>query len=166
PDDSIFARLTRAAALYALRNWERLPGVRYDQCGVLQLARTEKETAAQRKAVAGVPVAASGLWFAGSGWIKPRSLVRAQLAACGERLQRRFGSTVEKPKEGALVILANSAEAPKLCPVPHLRLRRVRGQLTYVSAEALEPPRVVVLRGGMVLPPIDGVCVVGASYDL
>ena len=185
PDDSIFARLTRAAALYALGNWERLSGVRYDQCGVLQLARTEKETAAQRKAVAGlpadyaqfvereeasehagVPVAASGLWFARSGWIKPRSLVRAQLAACGERLQRRFGSTVEKPKEGAIVILANSAEAPKLCPVPHLRLRRVRGQLTYVPAEALEPPRVVVLRGGMVLPPIDGVCVVGASYDL
>jgi len=64
------------------------------------------------------------------------------------------------------VILANSAEAPKLCTVPHLRLRRVRGHLTYVPAEALEPPRAVVLRGGMVLPPIDGVCVVGATYDL
>jgi tRNA 5-methylaminomethyl-2-thiouridine biosynthesis bifunctional protein len=50
--------------------------------------------------------------------------------------------------------------------VPHLRLRRVRGQLTYVPADAIEPPRTVVLRGGMVLPPIDGVCVVGASYDL
>lgn len=185
PDDSIFARLTRAATLYALRNWERLPGARYDQCGVLQLARNDKEVAAQRKAAsglpadyaqfvereeasehAGVPVAASGLWFAGSGWIKPRSLVRAQLAACGERLRRRFGSPIEKLREGVTVILANSAEAPKLCAVPHLRLRRVRGQLTYVPADALEPPRVVVLRGGMVLPPIDGVCVVGATYDL
>ena len=185
PDDSIFARLTRAASLYALRNWERLPGARYDQCGVLQLARTEKEMDAQRKAVAGlpsnyaqfvereeasahagVPVAASGLWFAESGWIKPRSLVRAQLAACGERLQRRFGAAMDKLREGATVILANSAEAPKLCPVPHLRLRRVRGQLTYVPADAMEPPRVVVLRGGMVLPAIDGVCVVGATYDL
>jgi tRNA 5-methylaminomethyl-2-thiouridine biosynthesis bifunctional protein len=27
-------------------------------------------------------------------------------------------------------------------------------------------PRVVVLRGGMVLPPVEGVCVVGASFDL
>ena len=185
PDDSIFARLTRAATLYALRNWERLPGARYDQCGVLQLARTEKEIDAQRKAAAGlppdyaqfvereeasghagVPVAAPGLWFAQSGWIKPRSLVRAQLAACGERLQRRFASSVYELPKAPVVILANSAEAPKLCPVPHLRLRRVRGQLTYVPAEALEPPRVVVLRGGMVLPPIDGVCVVGATYDL
>jgi tRNA 5-methylaminomethyl-2-thiouridine biosynthesis bifunctional protein len=184
-DDSIFARLTRAGFLYALRNWQRLVGARYDQCGVLQLARSDKEIGAQQKAVAGlpaqyaqfvtreeasahagVPVAAPGLWFAESGWIKPRTLVRAQLDACGERLHRRFGSTVERIPEGKIVVLANSADAPKLCPVPHLRLRRVRGQLTYVPAEALEPPRTVVLRGGMVLPPIDGVCVVGATYDL
>jgi len=185
PDDSIFARLTRAGFLHALRNWQRLGGVRYDQCGVLQLARNDKEIDAQQKSVlglpadyaqfvtreeasahAGVPVAAPGLWFAGGGWIKPRSLVRAQLEACGDRLQRRFGSAVEALPKAPVVILANSAEAPKLCTVPHLRLRRVRGQLTYVPAEALEPPRAVVLRGGMVLPPIDGVCVVGATYDL
>src|SRR5207244_6697159 len=118
PDDSIFARLTRAAYLYALRNWQRLGTVRYDQCGVLQLARTDKEIEAQRKSVAGlpaayaqfvereaasehagVPVAAAGVWFAESGWIKPRSLVRAQLDACGERLQRHFGSALEKIPE-------------------------------------------------------------------
>jgi len=185
PDDSILARLTRAAFLYSLRNWERLGGVRYDRCGVLQLARNDKEFDAQQKSTvglpadyaqfvtreeasahAGVPVAAPGLWFAESGWIKPRSLVRAQLDACGDLLTRHFGSTIEEIPEGKIVILANSAEAPKLCAVPHLRLRRVRGQLTYVPADAIEPPRSVVLRGGMVLPPIDGVCVVGASYDL
>lgn len=185
PDDSIFARLTRAAFLYSLRNWKRLGAVRYDRCGVLQLARNDKEIDAQQKSAvglpadyaqfvtreeasqhAGVPVAAPGLWFAESGWVKPRSLVRAQLDACGDRLRRRFASTVEKLPEAPVVILANSAEAPKLCAVPHLRLRRVRGQLTYVPADAIEPPHAVVLRGGMVLPPIDGVCVVGASYDL
>ena len=185
PDDSVFARLTRAAFLYSLRNWQRLAGVRYDQCGVLQLARSDKEMEAHKKATlglpagyaqfvtreeasehAGVPVAAPGVWFADSGWIKPRSLVRAQLDACGERLQRKFGSTIEEIPERQTIILANAAEAPRLCAVPHLRLRRVRGQLTYVPAEAIEPPRTVVLRGGMVLPPIDGVCVVGASYDL
>jgi tRNA 5-methylaminomethyl-2-thiouridine biosynthesis bifunctional protein len=55
---------------------------------------------------------------------------------------------------------------PKLHPVAHLRLRRVRGQLTYVPEGAFEPPHVVVLRRGMVLPPVDGVCVVGATYDI
>ena len=185
PDDSIFARLTRAAFLYALPYWERLPGVEYDRCGVLQLARNDKEVASQRAAVtglpadyaqlvsreeasehAGVPVAAPGLWFRQGGWIKPRTLVRAQLEACGPRLQRRFASTVETLPRAPILVLANASEAPKLCAVPHLRLRRVRGQLTYVPEDALEPPHVVVLRGGMVLPPIDGVCVAGATYDL
>jgi tRNA 5-methylaminomethyl-2-thiouridine biosynthesis bifunctional protein len=64
------------------------------------------------------------------------------------------------------VILANSSGAPKLQAVPHLRLRKVRGQVTHVPADELEAPRVVVLRGGMVLPPVDGVCVAGASYDI
>ena len=185
PDDSIFARLTRAAFLYSLPYWERLPGVGHDRCGVLQLARHDKEIASQQAAVAGlpaayaqfvsreaasehagVPVAAPGLWFPQGGWIKPRTLVRAQLEACGPRLHRHFASTVAELPRAPVVVLANAAEAPRLCAVPHLRLRRVRGQLTYVPEDALEPPHLVVLRGGMVLPPIDGVCVAGATYDL
>jgi len=98
--------------------------------------------------------------------MQPASLVRAQLDACGDRLRRRFASSLETIPDGKIVVLANSGEAPTLCPVPHLRLRRVRGQLTYVAQAAIEPPHAVILRGGMLLPPVDGICVVGASYDL
>ena len=185
PDDSIFARLTRAGFLYALQRWNALDAVRYDRCGVLQLARNDKELASQRESTAGlppeyaqyvtaeeasshagVPLGAPGVWFPEGGWIQPASLVRAQLDACGERLQRRFASTVEKIPDGRVVVLANSAEAPKLCTIPNLRLRRVRGQLTYLAESAIEAPHVVVLRGGMLLPPVDATCVVGATYDL
>jgi tRNA 5-methylaminomethyl-2-thiouridine biosynthesis bifunctional protein len=181
----VFARLTRAGFLYSLKHWERLRDVRYDRCGVLQLARNDKELGSQRESTtglpveyaqyvtaeeasshAGVPLGAAGVWFPAGGWIQPASLVRAQLDACGERLHRRFGSTVESIPDGTTVVLANSAEGPKLAPVPHLRLRRVRGQLTYVSEDAIESPHVVVLRGGMLLPAVDGICVVGATYDL
>ena len=78
-----------------------------------------------------------------------------RLAPCG-------GAGGEKPGR----ILANSGDAPNLHPVPNLRLRRVRGQLTYIPQERMEAPRAVVLRGGMVLPPVDGKCVIGASYDI
>jgi len=185
PDDSIFARLTRAGFLASISQWKKLPGIRWDQCGLLQLARDERESASQLRAVqgvpdeyaqaasreeasahAGVPLAAGGIWFPEAGWIDPRSLVGAQLEACGARLKRSFGKELKKLPDGRIVILANSFDAPKLHPVPHLRLRRVRGQLTYVPASALEPPRVVVLRGGMALPPVDGNCVVGASFDI
>jgi tRNA 5-methylaminomethyl-2-thiouridine biosynthesis bifunctional protein len=187
PDDSVFARLTRAAFLFSLSYWSRLTSIRWDPCGVLQLARDEKEQASQRKSIAalslppdyvqyvtreeaskhaGVPVSAPGLWFPQAGWINPRSLVQAQLEACGSRLRRFFGRDLAALPDAPLTVLANSAEAPKLQPVPHLRLRRVRGQLTYVAEEAIEAPHVVVLRGGMVLPAVDGTCVVGASYDV
>jgi tRNA 5-methylaminomethyl-2-thiouridine biosynthesis bifunctional protein len=113
-----------------------------------------------------VPLAASGLWFPRGGWIQPRSLVQAQLAACGERLSIKYSCELKKLPPAPVVILANSGQATKLHPVPHLRLRRVRGQLTYVPASEIEPPHAVVLRGGMVLPPVEGLCVVGASYDI
>ena len=98
------------------------------------------------------------------GWIRPRELVRAQLAACGKRLKTVFAKELKSLPVGRPVILATASD--ELQRVPHARLRRVRGQVTYLPAEAIEAPRVVVLRGGFALPPVEGVCVVGASYDL
>jgi len=92
--------------------------------------------------------------------------VQAQLAACGSHLKKSFGQEIARLPAAPVVILANSGEAPKLHAVPHLRLRRVRGQISHVPAERIDAPRVVVLRGGMVMPPVEGLCVVGASYDL
>jgi tRNA 5-methylaminomethyl-2-thiouridine biosynthesis bifunctional protein len=187
PDDSVFARLTRAAFLLSLRKFSSLDALRWDPCGALQLARNEKEAASQRAAVsalglpaeyaqlvsreeasahAGVEVAAGGLWFPQAGWIQPRSLVDALLAACGPRLQRRFSSPFEEkdfPKS-SIVILATADDA--LRKVAHARLRRVRGQITYVPEDCFEPPHAVVLRGGMVLPAVEGRCAVGASFDI
>jgi tRNA 5-methylaminomethyl-2-thiouridine biosynthesis bifunctional protein len=185
PDDSVFARLTRAAFLNCLNRWPLLENLRWDRCGVLQLARDAKDEASQRASIAalalpaeyaqyvtreeasahaGVPVEAPGLWFPEAGWIRPQSLVNAQLEACGGRLERIFNAEVKTLEKGTPVILATANDS--LSPVPHARLRRVRGQLTYIPAGAIEPPHAVVLRGGMVLPPVDGLCVVGASFDL
>jgi tRNA 5-methylaminomethyl-2-thiouridine biosynthesis bifunctional protein len=187
PDDSVFARLTRWAFLFSLSHWKNFSEIRWDPCGALQLARDAKEEASQRASIAalalpaeyaqyvtreeaaahaGVPVAAPGLWFPQAGWIRPRSLVNALLDACGPRLKKSFATAVSQLPEAPVVILANSSGAPKLYAVPHLRLRKVRGQVTHVPADDIDSPRVVVLRGGMVLPPVDGVCVVGASYDI
>jgi len=187
PDDSVFARLTRTAYLYSLTRWVRFENLRWDPCGVLQLARNEKEEASQRASVAalalppeyaqyvtreeasahaGVPVAAPGLWFPEGGWIQPRSLVQAQLEACGHRLKTFFRKNISQLPDAPAVILANSAEAPRLQDIPHLRMRRVRGQISHLAADQIDAPHVVVLRGGMILPPVGGVCVVGASFDL
>ena len=207
PDDSVLARLTRAGFLAALANWSALESagaaLRWDRCGVLQLARNDSEAAAQRAALAalglppeyaqfvtreeasahaGAGVAAGGLWFPESGWMRPASAVRAQLERCGDALTARYGREATaleridsawqvRDAQGAtiaeapVVVLANAADALRLAPSRHLRLRSVRGQLSYLPADRIEAPHAVVLRSGMVLPPIEGRCVVGASYD-
>jgi tRNA 5-methylaminomethyl-2-thiouridine biosynthesis bifunctional protein len=152
---------------------------------VLQLARDEKEARSQAASIdalappaeyaqwvtqeeaskhAGVPLAAGGLWFPEAGWIQPRSLVDALLDACGDRLERRFSHETDPlPGEG-VTLLATAGDS--LHKIPHARLRRVRGQVSYVPEDRLEAPHAVVLRGGFVLPPIEGLCVIGASYDI
>lgn len=206
PDDSLFARLTRAGFLHALARWRALEAAGHppvwDECGVLQLARDEKEGAAQRAAItalatppefaqyasreeatrhASVPVAAGGLWFPTSGWMKPASLIAAQIAAAGERLEARFGCEVARLAfqggrwsafdragtrlaEAPVAVLAN-ADATPLLPSRNIRVRRVRGQISFLPEERFVAPHVVVLRGGFVLPAIHGASIAGASYD-
>ncbi|HWA37252.1 MAG TPA: tRNA (5-methylaminomethyl-2-thiouridine)(34)-methyltransferase MnmD [Burkholderiales bacterium] len=181
PDDSVFARVTRAGYLAALRTFASLRDLRWDPCGVLQLARNGREEESQRASIAalglppdyaqlvsadeasrhaGVALPAGGVWFPGAGWVQPRSLVDALLAACGPGLIRRFSSQMSTRPEGITILATAAAE------IPHARLRRVRGQLSYLPSGAVEPPHVVVLRGGMILPPVEGICVTGASFDL
>jgi tRNA 5-methylaminomethyl-2-thiouridine biosynthesis bifunctional protein len=145
----------------------------------LPLGFAQRLDAAQASACAGVRLAAGGLWFPEGGWIRPRSLARALIARSRARtlygreaavLERAGARWIVRDREGealaeaGAVVLANAADALRLAPAPHIALRRVRGQLTYL------PPiaglRAVLLRGGMVLPPIDGISVTGASFDL
>jgi len=188
PDDSLFARLTRAGFLFLLHHWENLVGLRWNRCGVLQMARDAAELASQERALAtlGYPPryasfdrARGGIWFPEGGWVKPRSLAEGLLSHSG--IETRFGLEVfeleysgntwnAKDRHGQLlasaptVVLANAADALRLSPQPELRVRNVRGQLSLLPAiGGLEH---VLLRGGMALPGIDGVSMVGASYDI
>jgi tRNA 5-methylaminomethyl-2-thiouridine biosynthesis bifunctional protein len=114
-DDNIPTRLTRAAYLFALREWQRMGGVgqafKGASCGVLQLARDADHARVQREVVEGgdyppqfvrwLDATAAGAllgaatphggWLFGqSGWIRPSSLCQAMLDACGDRLRRVF----------------------------------------------------------------------------
>jgi len=114
-DDNIPTRLSRAAYLFALREWRRMGGAGQAflgaDCGVLQLARDERHAKIQQDVLAqwdypqdyarwadaeeastliGAPTPHGGWLFAQGGWAKPSSLCEAMLAACGDRLQRVF----------------------------------------------------------------------------
>ena len=202
-DDSLFARLTRASFLHLLNHCRSLDNLEWERCGVLQLARDDDEATAQRAAIgalalppgyaqyatheaasahAGVPVAAGGLWFPSGGWIKPLTLVSAQLASAAGRLEARFGcevARIARESDGwraydhagrmlaraPVMVLANAAEALSLAPSRSVRVRKVRGQISFLPAAKFTAPRMVVLRGGFVLPAQRGESMAGASYD-
>ena len=115
------------------------------------------------------------------GWISPPSLCAMQLASQAARIATHFATRVTlvescpsgwrlgfgQPREALefdAVILANANQAAAFSR--HLPLTRVRGQLTYLPTGSLPPIQQVIAREGYVTPAVDGIHVLGASYDL
>ncbi|MDW8469052.1 MAG: bifunctional tRNA (5-methylaminomethyl-2-thiouridine)(34)-methyltransferase MnmD/FAD-dependent 5-carboxymethylaminomethyl-2-thiouridine(34) oxidoreductase MnmC [Burkholderiales bacterium] len=201
PDDSLLARFTRAAFVHTLRAWKTHAGILWSGCGLLQLAEDAKEAESQARSLAalsppddyarrvnaeeasslaGVRLAAGGLFYPLAGWVSPASACTAWLSACGGRLEARFGVEVASLESaggewiardrtgGAIAaapvaVLANAAEVLRLAPQPHVPLRRVRGQATLIPR--VPGLKAVVLRSGMLLPAVDGRSLVGSTYD-
>lgn len=124
-DDSIAARLSRAAYLYGLRAWQRPEAVaadaRLNTCGVMQFARTPEQemqmrltagtlgfpdgylrflSRAEAEAWLGHAAPAGGWLFPQGGWANPPSLCRAALALAGGHVQTLFGQTVVAIERG------------------------------------------------------------------
>lgn len=205
-DDCILSRAARNGFLYALRHWLALErsgrALTWARCGVLQLAgdaeREQRMIAAiaalgfppgfaqylDRSAAethAGCALGSGGWWFSGGGWMRPLSLIAAQIAAAGPALRAHFGVTAETivpsgehwqalTAGGKLIaaapvlVLANSNDMARLAPVAQ-PLQSIRGQVSYLPGASLNAPRIVLAGAGYVLPAVDGVVVTGSTYD-
>lgn len=206
-DDNLASRLARAAYLFALHMWWRLGGIgdafAGEACGVLQLARDAAHAQMQRDAaeawryppefarwldaaavsqLIGNPGSHGGWLFPHGGWVTPASLCEAMLAACGERLDRRFAhnaialerlddgwcvrdSTGAAIAQAPVAIIANGTNATVFPQTQELPLTAIRGQVTHVPAEMLPALPLVLCGEGYVTRPAQGICCVGASYD-
>ena len=206
PDDCMLSRAARNGFLYAVRRWLALEqsglAPAWARCGVLQLSgdseRERRMLAAlaalgfpaefvrylergEAETHAGCALGSGGWWFSGAGWMRPLSLIAAQLAAAGAGLSAHFGTRVETisrrgerwqalTAEGKLIaaapvlVLANSNDTTRLSPVAQ-PLQRIRGQISCLPAAELSAPRIVLTGSGYVLPAADGVVVTGSTYD-
>ena len=198
-DDCILSRLVRSGYLYALARWQALERagahLEWSQCGVLQLDEGDRTTltspdypadyaqhVTRERAgeLAGLRVRSGGWWFPRGGWMRPSSLIDAQLATgplysplyntAVERIARERNEWHALAADGSVIasapvlILANSSDATRLTPLSQT-LARVRGQVTYVPTDALNAPRAVITGAGHVLPAVDGVVITGSTYD-
>jgi tRNA 5-methylaminomethyl-2-thiouridine biosynthesis bifunctional protein len=169
-------------------------------CGVLQLALDPKTAArqeaaivaglpaalarsvdrAEASAIAGMPLPAGGLFFAGAGWVHPPALVRALTAHPG--IEVRTGVDVralERAPNGEwrviadgsvfvrtpVVVLAASVGAARFAPTRGLPLHAVRGQLSLLPAtESSHKLATVVCGEASITPARHGVHTLGATF--
>jgi tRNA 5-methylaminomethyl-2-thiouridine biosynthesis bifunctional protein len=207
-DDNVPTRLVRAAYLYALQYWETIGGIgraiEGEACGVLQLARdaghagVAREIAAdglyppsfarwlespEATAMLGLPAPDGGWLFPQGGWARPGSVCDLMLAACGARLDARFGTgSVQLQRSGAdwqvvdaggaviasapTVVLASGAGVRAFPQAARLPLDALRGQVSHVAAGSLPALPLVLCREAYVTPAANGICCAGATYDL
>jgi tRNA 5-methylaminomethyl-2-thiouridine biosynthesis bifunctional protein len=165
-----------------------------EACGVLELASDPGQAqiyprefaqwidAAAAMELTGEPL--NGGWlFPQGGWVHPESLCRALLAACGARVERRFTQHAAKLErigerwrvsdgsgmliaEAPVVILANGTNATFFPQTQCLPLTAMRGQVTHIPAALLPALPVVLCGEGYMTRPSQGICSVGASYDV
>ena len=205
-DDGLAARLSRASFFQLLSEIRCLnrtsPGVRWGQCGVVQLAESEAQESAFREllrihqyppeyaryldaievaSISGAKgIGRAAIFFPSAGWINPPSLCQARVATAG--VQAVFGANVsalirrdnqwlvvgdngKQITEAPVVVLANGYEATHLDQARHLRLKKVRGQVSHLCADFLTGISTVISGDGYLTPEFGGICSLGATYD-
>lgn len=190
-DDSIAARLTRTAFLYALHRWSELERAGHNlersHDGLLQIADCPDDARAIASAItrfglpasyvvavdeheatrlAGQPVARPGWFFPRGGWISPAAICAAQCAAAGDRLTRCFGTHVARIERENGTWIAFDTAGHALAQAPVVILANAGDAQRIAGLHGL-PTRGV--RGQLTLlntSPLDGlrVPIVGDGY--
>jgi len=209
-DDNPRARLSRAGSQRALARWAGLPPAAAPRrCGTLQLERDAGRAAAldetlrqlqlpsdwvravareEAAALAGVPVARGGLFFADGLLVRPGALVAGLLEAAGARLVPGRAAALRRAGDGwqvleadgrvlaraRTVVLANAFGAQALLrdsglldPLPRVaQMHALAGEVSLLPAAGLDGgPRCIVGGEGYLLPAVDGWCVAGSTYE-
>ncbi|MFO1204661.1 MAG: bifunctional tRNA (5-methylaminomethyl-2-thiouridine)(34)-methyltransferase MnmD/FAD-dependent 5-carboxymethylaminomethyl-2-thiouridine(34) oxidoreductase MnmC [Burkholderiales bacterium] len=133
-------------------------------------------------ALVGAHTGGAGFWFEVAGWASAASVCEARLARCGDSVRRVFAREaigLDRVTEGwrvldaggsviaeaPAVVLANARDAPRFAVAGALRLRAVRGQITRLPARQDGGLRAAVCGDGYVVPALDGMHCIGASFD-
>jgi tRNA 5-methylaminomethyl-2-thiouridine biosynthesis bifunctional protein len=131
--------------------------------------------------IAGMPLEFPGIYFPEAGCISPRSLCQ-NLVAGDENITTHFSSDVVKLEklnhswrcytsdgktlEADILVLANAYDALQFEHTSWLPLRQVRGQAIHIHENELTKNlKTVLCYDGYMIPSVDGIHLVGATYD-
>lgn len=122
-----------------------------------------------------------GCLFPLGGWVNPPSLCEARLVRVPgvRRLFHASAVRIEREEEqwrvwdGAnqllahapILVLANALDAARFPALSSLRFKKGRGQVSHLPSSLLPVFSRVICRDGYLIPPIDGECCLGATFD-
>ncbi len=164
-DDNRVARISRAAFLHAARRICDLASstkdLRWNPCGVVQVARDAGHEALQRQTVSGLglpseyirflerheisdllgrPVARGGWHFPGGGWLAPSTFCRALLAG-HENISHRYSTTVGSISASTEGWLAKDEDGGLLGEAAHLIFANAQDALRFLPDLPLQRVR-------------------------
>ncbi len=136
--------------------------------------------AAEASTLSGLPLEQGGLWYPEAGWVHPPALCRALAADPAIRvhthsealdLQRVDGQWQARAGDALLAaapvaILCSASEVLRFPAAAHLKLKRIRGQISRLPASpASRALRTVLCAEGYVAPPRHDEHTLGASFN-
>ncbi|MDA0782552.1 MAG: FAD-dependent 5-carboxymethylaminomethyl-2-thiouridine(34) oxidoreductase MnmC [Rickettsiales bacterium] len=142
----------------------------------------EKLSAAQASEVIGHKLLDGVLHIKQGGWLSPVDFCRSNIQAYKDNVEIILNSEALSLYEGNnkwtvssqdgniicesdVVVIANSNDANKFSQTDRLPLTPVRGQVTHVISDEIRTGKVLCYEGGYVIPTIDGINYIGATYD-
>jgi tRNA 5-methylaminomethyl-2-thiouridine biosynthesis bifunctional protein len=131
--------------------------------------------------LAGMPVAGPACWFPQAVWTDPASMCRSNLGA-SEGLRLLYGRDAAALRRvdgrwevldacgqmlasAPVVVLANALAATRFSQAAWLPLRPMRGQVSLMRQRPGRNLRIAVCRDGYVIPAVDGMHCLGASFN-
>ena len=137
-------------------------------------------SAAQASEIAGTTLGYSGLYFPQAGWINPRALCEQlvrhkniQIITTQAALSIQYNDglwlihTEEQKFSAPVAVLANARDVKDFSQTQHLPIKSIRGQITYIAANANSNQLKTLLCGeGYIGPAVQGLHCTGATFNL
>lgn len=133
------------------------------------------------KIISGIDLSSSVLLYPQSGFLSPRKLAECYISEsegnlslfCGEEAnilsyskENIIVASSRRKISTKIVILASAYEASKETRASHLRLEQVRGEICFLpQTNESSKLKIPVAFNGYLMPAIDGVHMLGSTYD-
>ncbi|SEA93065.1 bifunctional tRNA (5-methylaminomethyl-2-thiouridine)(34)-methyltransferase MnmD/FAD-dependent 5-carboxymethylaminomethyl-2-thiouridine(34) oxidoreductase MnmC [Alkalimonas amylolytica] len=140
-------------------------------------------TASNASNIAGLELPYAAIWYPSAGWLSPQQFCLAAASYLAEQPDMtihyqwpvkqleampdgwRLHGCTRPPLDTNTLVLALGHQTNALLNESPLPIRGIRGQVSYVQAESLQPLKTVLCHKGYITPAWQGLQAIGATFD-